>query len=112
MRVKPQRALCFIKSQYPVEVFEKTWLEFFNALWVPPQKNITIPETLKGFLNGLGMFEENEVEEIMQKATEKEWKDKLMGNTKEALEKGAFGAPWMWVRNKEGKEEPFFGSDR
>ncbi|TGO41382.1 hypothetical protein BHYA_0022g00210 [Botrytis hyacinthi] len=107
-----QRALCFIKSRYSVEVFEKTWLEIFNALWVPPQKNITIPEILKEFLNGLGTFDEKEVEEIMQKATEKEWKDKLLENTKDALEKGAFGAPWMWVRNAEGKEEPFFGSDR
>ncbi|KAF7948709.1 hypothetical protein EAE96_007903 [Botrytis aclada] len=108
----PQRALCFIKSRYSVEVFEKTWLEIFNALWVPPQKNITIPEIFKEFLNGLGMFDEKGVEDIMQKATEKEWKDKLLENTKDALEKGAFGAPWMWVRNAEGKEEPFFGSDR
>ncbi|KAF7909275.1 hypothetical protein EAE99_011490 [Botrytis elliptica] len=107
-----QRALCFIKSRYSVEVFEKSWLEIFNALWVPPQKNITIPEIFKEFLNGLGAFDEKEVEEIMQKATEKEWKNKLLGNTKDALEKGAFGAPWMWVRNAEGKEEPFFGSDR
>ncbi|TGO60014.1 hypothetical protein BCON_0039g00450 [Botryotinia convoluta] len=108
----PQRALCFIKSRYSVEVFEKTWLEIFNALWVPPQKNITIPEVFKEFLNGLGAFDEKEVQEIMQKATEKEWKDKLLENTKDALEKGAFGAPWMWVRNAEGKEESFFGSDR
>lgn len=28
------------------------------------------------------------------------------------LGKGAFGSPWFWVRNGEGKEEPFFGSDR
>ncbi|TGO57230.1 hypothetical protein BOTNAR_0206g00120 [Botryotinia narcissicola] len=108
----PQRALCFIKSRYSVEVFEKTWLEIFNALWVPPQKNITIPEIFKECLKGLGTFDEKEVEEILQKATEKEWKDKLLANTKDALEKGAFGAPWMWVRNAEGKEEPFFGSDR
>lgn len=31
---------------------------------------------------------------------------------KKVLELGAFGAPWMWVKNGEGKEEPFFGSDR
>lgn len=28
------------------------------------------------------------------------------------VEKGAFGAPWWLVTNKEGVEEPFFGSDR
>ncbi|KAM3068806.1 hypothetical protein ACMFMG_010974 [Clarireedia jacksonii] len=108
----PQRALCFIKSAYPSEIFESTWLEFFNALWVPPQKNITVPETFKEFLTGLGTFTPEQVAEIMQKATEKEWKDKLLANTKEALDRGAFGAPWLWVRNGEGKEEPFFGSDR
>lgn len=48
----------------------------------------------------------------MRKATEKEWKDRLTGNTKEALDQGAFGAPWMWVTNAKGVSEPFFGSDR
>ena len=48
----------------------------------------------------------------MAKAADKEWKDMLLSNTKDALDQGAFGAPWMWVRNYEGKEEPFFGSDR
>lgn len=48
----------------------------------------------------------------MAGAVEKEWKDKLLANTQKALDLGAFGAPWMWVRNGEGKEEPFFGSDR
>ncbi|TEY39727.1 hypothetical protein BOTCAL_0451g00040 [Botryotinia calthae] len=99
-------------SRYSIEVFETTWLEIFHALWVPPQKNITIPEIFTDFLNALGTFDQKEVEEIVQNATEKEWKDKLLENTKVALEQGAFGAPWMWVRNEEGKEEPFFGSDR
>ena len=50
--------------------------------------------------------------EILKAAGEKEWKDKLLANTQKALDLGAFGAPWFWVRNGEGKEEPFFGSDR
>lgn len=50
--------------------------------------------------------------EILKAASEKEWKDKLLANTQKALDLGAFGAPWFWVRNGEGKEEPFFGSDR
>jgi hypothetical protein len=52
------------------------------------------------------------VAEILKAASEKEWKDKLLANTQRALDLGAFGAPWFWVRNWEGKEEPFFGSDR
>ncbi|QSZ34941.1 hypothetical protein DSL72_007803 [Monilinia vaccinii-corymbosi] len=108
----PQRALCFIKSQYAQETFEETWQRIFDALWVPPQKNITIPERFREFLSGLGTFDVKQVEEIMEQATEKQWKDKLLENTTDALKKGAFGAPWLWVRNGEGKEEAFFGSDR
>ena len=26
--------------------------------------------------------------------------------------KGAYGAPWLWLTNSEGKSEPVFGSDR
>lgn len=63
-------------------------------------------------LNKLKLFSAKEVDEIMAAAETKEWKDKLLANTQEALDKGAFGAPWFWVRNAEGREEPFFGSDR
>jgi 2-hydroxychromene-2-carboxylate isomerase len=48
----------------------------------------------------------------MHAATEKEWKDKLLSNTQKVLELGAFGAPWLMVKNDKGKYEPFFGSDR
>ena len=40
------------------------------------------------------------------------YKQRLNDNTKEALERGAFGCPWFWVCNSKGEEEPFFGSDR
>jgi len=83
-----------------------------RAMWIPPHVNISIPESLQEVLRGTNLFSEKEVEQIMQAAGEKEWKDKLMANTKKALDLGAFGAPWSWVRNAEGKEEPFFGSDR
>ena len=40
-------------------------------------------------------------------------KKKLMDVTRMVVEKqGAFGNPWYWVTNSEGKSEPFFGSDR
>lgn len=57
-------------------------------------------------------FPNDDVKRIVVAANTPEWKQKLNDNTKRALEKGAFGAPWLWVRNEEGKEEPFFGSDR
>ena len=109
---QPQRALCYIKATFPSETFEKTWLAFFHDLWTPPQVNITVPESLVETLKKSGLFSNNEVEGILKHATEKEWKDALLANTKLVLDQGAFGAPWMWVRNGQGKEEPFFGSDR
>jgi 2-hydroxychromene-2-carboxylate isomerase len=48
----------------------------------------------------------------MHATTTKEIKDLLSSVTKEALDKGAFGAPWFWVTNDVGASEPFFGSDR
>jgi glutathione S-transferase kappa 1 len=83
-----------------------------HDLWTPPQVNITLPDGLQATLTKSNLFSEKEVEEIMKAAEEKEWKQKLLENTKKVLDQGAFGAPWIWVRNGEGKEEPFFGSDR
>jgi glutathione S-transferase kappa 1 len=58
------------------------------------------------------MFSRDDVERIMRGAASQEMKDALRQMTQEATDRGAFGAPWMWVRNSEGSEEPFFGSDR
>jgi len=55
---------------------------------------------------------EQQVHEILEKANSAEWKQKLNDNTAEAVKKGAFGCPFFIVKNKEGVEEPFFGSDR
>jgi glutathione S-transferase kappa 1 len=83
-----------------------------KALWTPPWANITISGVLHAELTKLNLFGAKEVEEITAAAESQEWKDKLLANTQKALDLGAFGAPWFWVRNSEGKEEPFFGSDR
>ena len=109
---QPQRALCYIKSTFSPSTFEKAWLQLLKNLWTPPQLNISNAEPLKQVLESSTLFAPEEVEKIMTAAAEKEWKDKLLENTKKALDLGAFGAPWMWVKNNEGKEEPFFGSDR
>jgi glutathione S-transferase kappa 1 len=81
-------------------------------MWKPPNINITIPASLVDVLTDSGLFSDEQIKEIMQKATEKEWKDKLLANTQKALDLGAFGAPWLWVTNGQGISEPFFGSDR
>lgn len=55
--------------------------------------------------------------------TDKKWKEALTATTQEALDRGAFGAPFFWVVRTDNDadvdgqgrtvgEEPFFGSDR
>lgn len=63
-------------------------------------------------------FSREQAEEILTAAmTDKKWKEELTAKTQEALERGAFGAPFFWVVRDDGRgktvtEEPFFGSDR
>ncbi|RDL39355.1 putative Glutathione S-transferase kappa 1 [Venustampulla echinocandica] len=109
----PQRSLCYVKATFPPEVYEETYVHLFEKLWTAPnQVDITQPDNFLAVLEGFGKFSKKEAEDILKAAGEKEWKDKLLENTQKALDLGAFGAPWLWVRNSDGKEEPFFGSDR
>ena len=57
-------------------------------------------------------FSDSEADEILKGATSPKYKKLLTDETARLVEKGAFGAPWYLVTNKEGQEEPFFGSDR
>ncbi|KAF8204182.1 hypothetical protein K438DRAFT_550135 [Mycena galopus ATCC 62051] len=109
---QPQRALCYIKATFPQSTFERCWLQFFRSNWIPPHANLSEPETFRDVLRATKLFSDAEVDAICAAAQEKQWKDTLLDNTKKVLDQGAFGAPWMWVRNAHGKEEPFFGSDR
>jgi glutathione S-transferase kappa 1 len=100
-----------VKEKFPQEVFEKTWISLFHCMWVD-HVNITVLDSLGESLKQTGFFSRSDIECIVRASGEKEWKDNLMANTKKALDQGAFGAPWHWVKNSEGEQEPFFGSDR
>ena len=101
--------MCYIKANYEREQFEKAFLDLWTAAW-EQGVDISKPEALAGVYQR--HFSDAAVKTILQAGTEQRWKDQLNANTKTALENGAFGAPWFWVRNRKGKEEPFFGSDR
>lgn len=58
------------------------------------------------------LFTPEELKVILNAAGTSKYKEKLLGNTEEAVKLGAFGAPWFTVRNSKGEEAPFFGSDR
>ncbi|KAH0538759.1 hypothetical protein FGG08_004647 [Glutinoglossum americanum] len=107
----PQRCLTYIKQHYPSTTYEST----FVHLWIQAYElsaDISKPPVLARALASTSLFSPQEVERILAAAGEPKYKEMLMAATKRAIDQGAFGAPWFWVRNGEGKEEPFFGSDR
>ena len=98
-----------VKDRHDNETFERCFMSTWEYSFI---KHIDISK-LENLAKMLGEhFDEKEVKEIMRLMSTKEYKDRLTANTETALKKGAFGAPWFWVNNGEGKEEPFFGSDR
>ncbi|RFU81344.1 dihydrofolate reductase [Trichoderma arundinaceum] len=118
--ISPLRALHYIKANYPRATFLATFENLFHAFWTPPNVNLIPEENLRAVLLGATekpgksdskkLFTEEEVEKIMKGRSE--MKNVLMATTKRAADQGAFGAPWLWVTNAKGEQEPFFGSDR
>lgn len=101
--------MVFVKSAFPTSKYEASFLELWVAMW-EQGLDLSKPDLLAQVL--ARHFEDEDVRGILEAANSPEWKRKLQDNTQRALDKGAFGAPWFWVRNKRGVEEPFFGSDR
>jgi hypothetical protein len=135
--VIPLRCLHYIKRHHPRATFLATLHYFFYLFWAPPNTDLTTVESvtraLAGVPRGFGgpssssgtetgegsssgggekLFSGAEVRAIVEAARGEEMKAVLKEVTQEALNKGAFGAPWLWVSDGKGREEPFFGSDR
>jgi 2-hydroxychromene-2-carboxylate isomerase len=98
-----------VKSRHPRETYERVFLDTWRYSFVT-HVNIQEPAGLAKLL--AAHFDEAEVKEIMRLAATREFKEKLTADTKKVLDMGAFGAPWFWVTNQQGKGEPVFGSDR
>lgn len=102
--------MIYIKKHYPRERFETTFISLWE--WMYHQNiDISKPENMAKLLQSHD-YPEQEIKEILAATSSPEYKEALTANTQKALDLGAYGAPWFWVRNGKGKEEPFFGSDR
>ncbi|GKT44054.1 glutathione S-transferase kappa 1 [Colletotrichum spaethianum] len=122
MTVLPLRVLHFVKANYPDAVYQTTWHWLLHCFWEPPNDNLTKPDVLAKALTEAPrqypgdtkdrLFSEADVRRILEGAATQEIKDSVKTKTQEAIERGAFGAPWFWVVNEEGKGVPIFGSDR
>lgn len=107
--LKLQRCLTVVRESYPEEKFITTLTNCFETMWLKAQQ-IDNPEVIIAALSQT--LSEAEVKKVMESIGQQEWKAKLTQTTKEALDRGAYGAPWFWLTNDQGHEEPFFGSDR
>ncbi|PNH56723.1 hypothetical protein VD0003_g1040 [Verticillium dahliae] len=118
MTVVPLRALYVIKSTYGEAAFLATFRYLFEAFWTAPNKKVAKEAVLAEVLadvpgpRGGKLFSADDVERIISGAKTQEAKNTLKAQTQKAIDQGAFRAPWFWVTNPQGKEEPFFGSDR
>ncbi|QSS65710.1 DSBA family oxidoreductase [Histoplasma capsulatum] len=108
--ILPQRVATYLKANYPRDRFEKTFLLYWTYMFYR-HIDLSKPENMMALLRE-EKYSDVEIETIMKGAQTPEGKKALTDRTKEALDRGAFGAPWFWVTNAQGKAEPFFGSDR
>ena len=107
--LQPQRCMVYVKRTFPRDQYELAFLDLWIYSFVK-HVDISIPHNMAQALRE--HFSEDEANEIMAAANTPEYKQALTNNTKKALDRGAFGAPWLWVTNDKGESEPFFGSDR
>ncbi|KAK3692095.1 thioredoxin-like protein [Podospora appendiculata] len=111
MTVLPLRALHHIKRTRPSQTYEATLHALMRTFWSgAPTADLSQPTNLGAALSPL--FAPAEVDEILAAAGSPEMKEALKAATREALDRGAFGCPWLWVTDSRGHGEPFFGSDR
>lgn len=109
MSLLPMRCMLYIKDNYLKDRYEHQFGELWTSYW-KDQMDISKPDVMGECLGR--HFSQDDVERILVGGTSPKYKKSLTDETAKMVEKGAFGAPWFIVRNKEGKEEPFFGSDR
>lgn len=84
------------------DFFESYLDTIFDAVWVDG-KNMGDPDVVAQTLSSAGM----DAEQVMALAQNPDTKSALIANTEEAVERGVFGAPTMFIG-----EQMFFGQDR
>uniref|UniRef100_A0A0N4ZUE3 Glutathione S-transferase kappa n=1 Tax=Parastrongyloides trichosuri TaxID=131310 RepID=A0A0N4ZUE3_PARTI len=84
--------------------------EFWTRLWSKQETGHSIDDIIAvGKKIGLS---EDLIKKLIEKTSSFEVKDLIKKNTDEAINDGAFGAPWIKVEREDGQSHSFFGSDR
>lgn len=113
LTVKPQRLLCVIAEKEPSKLKESVE-QLYAAYW-QDDKDVTDVAILSQYLSSV--LGDDKVKSFLGEINSQAVKDKLSANTKDAMDLGCFGAPWIAVK-KAGDDSPFtkqdcyFGTDR
>ncbi|KAJ8112933.1 hypothetical protein OPT61_g4824 [Boeremia exigua] len=104
-----QRALCLSKRLIQSSSFPPSSTSSRRCRRTVPE-DVRVPGMLAETLQL--RFSLERVKAILPSVTRAPFKQRLDGETEEALDRGAFGCPWFWVCNASVAEERFFESDR
>lgn len=97
----PMRIATGVQRERPAE-FDALQTALFRAMWVD-RRNLGDPATLGEVIAGAGL----DAAALLALADRQDVKDALKATTEEAIRRGAFGAPTMFVG-----DTMFFGQDR
>lgn len=109
LTAQPLRCILYTYTHFPQARYEAAFLSLWTCYW-GEWMDISKPETMVECLKRT--FSEEEARGILAGGQSKEIKEELTRETGRLVESGAFGAPWLEVRDGEGRVEAFFGSDR
>jgi 2-hydroxychromene-2-carboxylate isomerase len=102
--VKAMRACCWLKTQVPVQTLMEPFAEsLFEAYWTD-DRDISQDTVLADIASTQGL----DAAALMAAIATPEVKALLKGNTDEAIARGAFGSPTIFV----GGDDMYFGNDR
>ncbi|KAJ3006297.1 hypothetical protein HKX48_000199 [Thoreauomyces humboldtii] len=104
--LKAMRLLQSVRTHGTAQDLEIVTANLFDAYWVRGEKMTSI-DTLKAALPA-----GDQRDRWLAAVEDQDVKKALVDACAEAVRKGAYGAPTMFVTNGDGREEMFFGSDR
>lgn len=98
-----------VKARFSKDRYEAVFKGLWVAMWEQGH-DLSKPPIMKEVL--MRHFSADETDGILESASDPAVKKQLNEETQAVVDRGAFGCPWFFVTDAEGKTEPFFGSDR
>jgi len=102
-----QRFLTAIELKQP-NYLESAARELWMRMW-SRDESVHMVEDLQQVAKKISL---PDADRLIKMCDSDEVKNRLKASTEEAIEKGAFGAPWIVVTTADGVEHSFWGSDR